>query len=330
MSEELGYRHAAAGRPLEPGASGGASSGTGGGGSRPPALTPPTGFKTPAVTSPGLAPPERRGAADESSATSSANKRSVPGGGSALASGDKPGDPYAHLLVLAADGLLPAPPGSATAAKLPPALDAAIDTMMRLVEAAPRCVVVVTGGAATAALMSAIVLRMPGGLSSFGPGKHVDALLKERAAPWGSVWDSALLVKALAKRQAATVRFGSVVVLTARALAAPTLRVWRHVFSDWRVLVDGGQANGGRDEPLHVRVQQAGDDDDPPADDAESDADAALRARSAALDDVWFAKGLETYTVHPWWPRGSPRDDAATPYPPAAEEAASAKRARAS
>ena len=42
--------------------------------------------------------------------------------------------------------------------------------------------------------MQEVVRRMPNGLDSFGPGRHVEALLKERSAEYGNVWESALLV----------------------------------------------------------------------------------------------------------------------------------------
>lgn len=228
----------------------------------------------------------------------SSKRKFVPGGGSALASGDKPGDPFATLVVLAADGLLGAPPkGGLTASTMPPLLDTALETALTLVDGAPRCVFVVTGGTVTAPLMTQVVLRMPGGLDAFGAGKRIEALLKERSAPWGSLFESALLVKALAKRQCATVRFGRVVVLTHAALSAATVRVYSHVFSDWRVLVDGGHANGGRDDALHVRAEPI--DSDPPG--AHEDLGLLLQ-RAAELDDAWFAAGLDKFKPHPWWP----------------------------
>lgn len=49
-------------------------------------------------------------------------------------------------------------------------------------------------------------------------------------------------------------RFGTVLVITADALAASTLRVYQHCFSDWRVLFHGGAANGGHDAALDVDV----------------------------------------------------------------------------
>lgn len=269
MSEELGYEHAAAGLPVEPDSDGQPSHSN-------LSPTPPR-------------PRDKPTFADAAAAGSSSSKRNVPGGGSSLASGDKPGDPFASLIVLAADGVLSMPPSRGG---FPSAIDGALDAALELVEAAPRSVVVVAGGAATTELMTKVVLKMPGGLSSFGPGKRVEALLKEASAPWGSVFESALLVKALAKRQASTVRFGSVVVLASPCLAAPTLRVYRHVFSDWRVLVHGGLANGGRDDPLNVHV-----------DVVDSGEDEQLQARAATLDDAWFDAAVAKFSVHPWWPR---------------------------
>ena len=191
-----------------------------------------------------------------------------------------------------------------------------METALELVGAAPRSVVVVAGGAITATLMTQMVLRLPGGLSSFGPGKRIEALLKERAAPWGSLFESALLIKALAKRQCSTVRFGSVVVLAHAALAGATQRVYRHVFSDWRVLVDGGLGRGGRDEALDVRVEVLGDGAAPDNVDAAEAQDAAhLRERAAALDDAWWRHGVETHAPHPWWPKPAADSGASTTAP---------------
>ena len=92
-----------------------------------------------------------------------------------------------------------------------------------------------------------------------------------------------------------------------------------------RVLIDGGLANGGRDEPLAVRVEVV------PKIESESsggggsggagsggagsggagsgggggegaEIDAELTARSVALDEAWFQAGLVTHAPHPWWP----------------------------
>ena len=59
----------------------------------------------------------------------------------------------------------------------------------------------------------------------------------------------------VAKRQAALVRFGSVIVITGSGHAAATKRVYRKVFEDWRTLQDGGLGRGGRDLALDVRIQ---------------------------------------------------------------------------
>ena len=275
MSEELGYSHAAKGIPKEP-ERGQASS----------SQEPPQSQISPT--------PPRSQPVDGGSAT---KRKFVPGGGSALAAGDKPGDPFASLIVLPADLMLGTAPK--VGGPLGPVLDGAFEQALRLVEAVPRCVVVTAGGAITTAMMTQLVLRMPGGIDSFGPGKRVESLLKERSAPWGSLWESALLVKALAKRQASTVRFGTVVILCAPALVAPTLRAYTHVFSDWRVLVDGGLANGGRDDALDVRVE---------AIEGATDADEKLAARAATLgDEAYYTGGLTTYAVHPWWPKAQQR-----------------------
>ena len=272
MSEELGYNHAAAGLPVEP------------------ALSP---------TTPGNPQPSFP-LASSSSTSAIAKRKFVPGGGSALASGDQPGDPFATLIVLPADHVVGTKP---SAGKLPTELHQALASAIGLIETASRSVVIVAGGETSTALMTQMVLRMPGGLDSFGPGRRVHALLKERSAPWGELWESALLTKALAKRQASTVRFGSVVVLTAPCLTAQTLRVYRHVFSDWRVLVDGGRGRGGRDAPLDVRVVTV---EAPPSGGSGGDEggkDERLLARAAALDETWFRDGLEKWQVHPWWPK---------------------------
>ena len=262
----------------------------------PPILQPQISPSVPTASNSSPTQPRQFFSESSAAASSASGKRSVPGGGSALASGDKPGDPFATLLVLAADAIL----GKPFTGPIPPMLNRALDAIIQLVEAAPRCVVVVAGGpSATQSLMTQIVLRMPGGLDAFGPGKRVEALLKEKSAAWGSLFDSALLVKALAKRQASTVRFGSVVVLAAQPLAAPSQRVYTHVLQDWRILINGGRAKGGRDDSLEVKVHEC------PSEDGEAP-DEPLIARGASFDDAWFAKGLETYAVHPWYPKPPP------------------------
>ena len=239
--------------------------------------------------------------------------KNVPGGGSALASGDKPGDPFATLFIVATDGCLGKLPSggglSATSLKSDPGLrtlDTAISRALELVSQASRSVLVVTGDTlASNFLMMETVRRMEGGLDAFGPGKRCEALLKERSAPWGALWESCLLIKALAKRQVSTIRFGAVVVLTSSCMAEPTRRVYEHCFSDWRVLVDGGAAKGGRDDPMDVRVESlpTGDADEGTADTGDAAIDEALVQRSVKYDDAWFAKGLETHCHHPSWPK---------------------------
>ena len=226
--------------------------------------------------------------------------RPIPGGGSRLAAGDKPGDPFATLVVLAADGLLGEQPFSMLkrlptgAIDLPVSVCEGLTRCLGLLDSGRRSVLICAGGQTlTHGLMQEAVRRMPSGLDSFGPGRHVEALLKERSAEYGNVWESALLVKALAKRQCSIVRFGSVRVVTAAAMAAYTDRVYARVFADWRVLVGGGACNGGRDEPLDVQVV--------PVDLAA--ADAALASRAEASGDASFAKGVEDYSSHPWWPK---------------------------
>jgi len=124
------------------------------------------------------------------------------------------------------------------------------------------------------------------------------------------------------------------------------------------VLVDGGLANGGRDEPIEVRhgmrqqsskksmqgiylsdqrreshacvwLGQVQVETVMAAAEAAGELAAGaklLAERSATFDDAWFARGLATYSVHPSWPVASSaasaqQDDAAASEP-------SAKRAK--
>ena len=267
MSEELSREHAAAGVPNEP------------------PISPEPPGKHPALPLP-----------------SASKRKFVPGGGSTLAQGDLPGDKFATLVVLPADAIVgDAPPSTS---KLSPEIDIALKEAIKLIEGAERSVAIVAGGNLSSTLMTEVVLRMPGGLDSFGPGRRVQALLKERSAPWGNPFESALLTKALAKRQASTVRFGSVVVLCASCVAEPLLQIYKHCFSDWRVLVNGGACRGGRDDPLDVRVHviNGGSASSSSSGDTLVE-DEKLRARALAFDNQWYERGLKKYAVHPWWPR---------------------------
>ena len=128
------------------------------------------------------------------------------------------------------------------------------------------------------------------------PSPHVLPRPDRPPAPSRS-WESALLVKALAKRQRANIRFGSVRVITADAFAAPTARVYNRIFTDWRVLFNGGKCRGGRDDALDIQVVSI------------DSSDAALRRRASELDDAWFERGLSENASHPSWPVGSVADE---------------------
>ena len=105
--------------------------------------------------------------------------KSIPGGGRFLPKGDQPGQPFATLVVVVADGLVEhAPPrwargGAADA--LPPQLAKGVDAAVKLTGEVQRSVVICAAGAnATAAqMMTQVVARMPGGIDAFGPGRRV-------------------------------------------------------------------------------------------------------------------------------------------------------------
>lgn len=125
----------------------------------------------------------------------SSSSRNIPGGGSALATGDKPGDPFATLIVIAGDCLLGKQPYSRLT-EIPPLLEKALCTALSFLDPASRCVVICAGGQhLTQALMEQVVSRTPRGLDSFGPGRLVEACFKERSAAYGNLWESTLLVK---------------------------------------------------------------------------------------------------------------------------------------
>jgi hypothetical protein len=155
--------------------------------------------------------------------------RSVPGGGTNLAPGDRPGDPFATIVVIAADGLvgeepgaLPPLPGGGSA--LPASVIAGIDAGLRFLDTCTRCVVICAGGSVlTGAMMQEVVRRVPGGIDDFGPGRRVEGLHKERSAEYGNLWESALLVKQLVKRQQRLLRFGGVRVVTAGCIASHSI-----------------------------------------------------------------------------------------------------------
>mmetsp|Transcript_6902 Transcript_6902/g.22163 ORF Transcript_6902/g.22163 Transcript_6902/m.22163 type:complete len:307 (-) Transcript_6902:225-1145(-) len=240
----------------------------------------------------------------------------VPGGGTQLPTGDQPGDPWATLVVVLADGLMGErpPPRAASSQpcipagreRLPPPVAAGIASAVELSGAVARSLVVcgggggASGGLIAAAMMSEVARVTPGGIDAFGPGRRIEALLKETSAEFGNLWEAALYSKALAKRQRARVRFGEVAVITSPQLAPHTVRVFEYVFTDWRVLVSGGQCRGGRDLPLPVRAIPV---------DVSADAanEAALVARAERLaesdaEEDWWARGLRRYRLHPAWP----------------------------
>ena len=131
---------------------------------------------TPAEASPtGLRP-------NNAASTPGAKGTNIVGGGTSLPPGDQPGDPWSTLFVIAGDGLLGEQPWSKVTT-LPPLVEKGLLMGLTMLEGC-RCVVMVTGGPhLTQALMEEVVRRVPGGIDSFGPGRAVEALFKERAAP---------------------------------------------------------------------------------------------------------------------------------------------------
>jgi hypothetical protein len=137
---------------------------------------PDAGFRSapsgasPAAVSPRLPPPR-----------TSSLRPSIPGGGSHLPKGDQPGDPYATLIVIAADGLVStAPPrwspgGIDSRAPLAPPIERGVEAAVALTGAMPRCVVVCCGGdnATAAQMMTHMVACTPGGIDAYGPGRRV-------------------------------------------------------------------------------------------------------------------------------------------------------------
>ena len=226
----------------------------------------------------------------------------VPGGGTHLPTGDQPGDPWATLVVVLADGLMGErpPPRAASSqpsipagrGRLPPPVAAGIASAVELSGAVARSLVVcgggggASGGLIAAAMMSEVARVTPGGIDAFGPGRRIEALLKETSAEFGNLWvgapsraagsalppsDDLLLAgggallegaREAAARSHPLRRSGRHHLAAARASHGPRVRVrplidqrgalhggltapdWslgRHVFTDWRVLVSGGQ-----------------------------------------------------------------------------------------
>ena len=203
--------------------------------------------------------------------------RSIPGGGSLLP--NRESSDLAELIIILCDLLVAAAP-SRTEKVLPPLVKEAVAAALARIESHPKKrVICCTGGAALTHLMAEECVRTVG-LDSFGPGRKVDILLKERSGEFGNVWESCLLVKALAKRQCKLIR--EQVVSVAAAVAPAVRRVLAFVLADWKPAV----------EITAVTV----------------DADEALAARAAAApcDDAWFDARSAEYSAHPSYPATAP------------------------
>ena len=187
--------------------------------------------------------------------------RSIPGGGSFLPRRDS--EDLAELIIIHGDLLVAA-------------------ALARIESHPKKRVICCTGGAALTHLMAEECVRTVG-LDSFGPGRKVDILLKERSGEFGNVWESCLLVKALAKRQCNLIHFEQVVSVAAAPFAPAVRRVLAFVLADWKPAV----------EITAVAV----------------DADEALAARAAAaanFDDAWFDARSAEYSAHPSYPATAP------------------------
>ena len=206
--------------------------------------------------------------------------RSIPGGGSFLPKRES--SDLAELIIIHGDLLVAAAP-SRTEKVLPPLVKEAVAAALARIESHPKKrVICCTGGAALTHLMAEECVRTVG-LDSFGPGRKVDILLKERSGEFGNVWESCLLVKALAKRQCKLIHFEQVVSVAAAPFAPAVRRVLAFVLADWKPAV----------EITAVTV----------------DADEALAARAAAIgayDDAWFDARSTEYSAHPSYPATAP------------------------
>ena len=206
--------------------------------------------------------------------------RSIPGGGSFLPKRES--SDLAELIIIHGDLLVAAAP-SRTEKVLPPLVKEAVAAALARIESHPKKrVICCTGGAALTHLMAEECVRTVG-LDSFGPGRKVDILLKERSGEFGNVWESCLLVKALAKRQCKLIHFEQVVSVAAAPFAPAVRRVLAFVLADWKPAV----------EITAVTV----------------DADEALAARAAATgayDDAWFDARSTEYSAHPSYPATAP------------------------
>ena len=213
---------------------------------------------------------------------------SLPGGGTKRSMPDQPGDACATLIVLLVDDFISKKAYKAQR-PVPAGILAGLETALNVLSERERSVVIFSGGAVwPPLLMQELVLRMPGGLDSFGRGRKIESMVKQTAGQFGNLWDSALLVKMVAKRQASLVRFGSIVVVTTSCCAAPAARVFRKCFEDWH----RPRSTGGGQIDVHVEsvALEAIDSD------AES---AAISKRASTLDDAWFARYVHSRALTP-------------------------------
>ena len=206
--------------------------------------------------------------------------RSIPGGGSFLPKRES--SDLAELIIIHGDLLVAAAP-SRTEKVLPPLVKEAVAAALARIESHPKKrVICCTGGAALTHLMAEECVRTVG-LDSFGPGRKVDILLKERSGEFGNVWESCLLVKALAKRQCKLIHFEQVVSVAAAPFAAAVRRVLAFVLADWKPAVEITAVTVGADEALAARAAAIG-----------------------AYDDAWFDARSTEYSAHPSYPATAP------------------------
>ena len=205
--------------------------------------------------------------------------RSIPGGGSFLPKRES--SDLAELIIIHGDLLVAAAP-SRTEKVLPPLVKEAVAAALARIESHPKKrVICCTGGAALTHLMAEECVRSVG-LDSFGPGRKVDILLKERSGEFGNVWESCLLVKALAKRQCKLIHFEQVVSVAAAPFAPAVRRVLAFVLADWKPAVEITAVTVGADEAL------------------------AARAAAGRCDDAWFDARSAEYSAHPSYPATAP------------------------
>ena len=112
-----------------------------------------------------------------------------------------------------------------------------------------------------------------------GPATLVAMKTEARSAEFGNIFESALLCKALAKRQCSGIHFEQVTVITAEAVADATRRVYEVAFSDWKPKLK-----------LNTRGVPTSDEE--------------ITTRAAAIgDEAWFERNASTYETHPSMPR---------------------------